>query len=113
VTAPRRAVPRRAFLDLAGRVVVGSFLIYGAPGAVLTAWAACTTKQGRTTFGVQSSGPRVDLIVDTLKCIGCGRCVRACKEECRPHESSTTAPGWSGSCRPTKATFTSIPRCWD
>ncbi|OGT25344.1 MAG: hypothetical protein A2Z17_04650 [Gammaproteobacteria bacterium RBG_16_66_13] len=82
MTAPRSAIPRRAFLDLAGRVVVGSFLIYGAPGAVLSRLggrAAPSKDEPPAEYDPQAH--EWIFIVDTLRCIGCGRCVRACKEE--------------------------------
>lgn len=80
-----RGLRRRAFLALSGRVVVGSMVIYGAPAAILS----------RLGVGHGQAAPNPDaapadyhprahewaFIVDTMACIGCGRCVRACKEE--------------------------------
>jgi len=77
-----RSMRRRAFLTLAGRVVVGSVVIYGAPAAVLSRLG------GPSAASADSRPPDYNpkahewvFIVDTARCIGCGRCVRACKEE--------------------------------
>ncbi len=73
---------RRAFLKLAGRVVIGSIVIYGAPSAVM----ARLNQPGEAD--AEAPPPNYNpkshewvFIVDTAKCIGCGRCVRACKQE--------------------------------
>ena len=76
------AIDRRAFLGLAGRVVIGSIVIYGAPSLVLRRlWEPPAAEAGGAPRGYQPGKHQWVFIVDTTRCIGCGRCVRACKEE--------------------------------
>jgi Fe-S-cluster-containing dehydrogenase component len=63
-------------------VVIGSIVIYGAPSLVMSRLGAPGTARADTAPpGYEPSGHEWVFIVDTTKCIGCGRCVRACKEE--------------------------------
>ena len=85
---------RRAFLKLAGRVVAGSMVIYGAPAAIVSKLTA--PKTASADAPPPNYNPKAHewvFIVDTARCIGCGRCVRACKEENRvpmdPHFTRT------------------------
>lgn len=73
---------RRAFLKLAGRVMVGSIAIYGAPQLVLQRLGQPADAEADSPpEGYNPKAHEWVFIVDTTKCIGCGRCVRACKEE--------------------------------
>jgi len=78
-------VRRRAFLKLAGRVVIGSIVIYGSPAAVLAKLGQPSEPRAAAAdAGPPGYNPKAHqwvFIVDTARCIGCGRCVRACKEE--------------------------------
>jgi len=77
-----KGVPRRTFLGLAGRVVVGSIVIYGAPPLVMSRLGQPGTANADSApRGYEPRKHEWVFIVDTTKCIGCGRCVRACKEE--------------------------------
>lgn len=77
-----RSVDRRAFMSLAGRVVVGSIVIYGAPSAVMRRLGGGPPRPADAAPpGYEVKEHEWVFIVDTAKCIGCGRCVRACKEE--------------------------------
>jgi Fe-S-cluster-containing dehydrogenase component len=78
-------VRRRAFLKLAGRVAIGSIVIYGSPAAVMARLGQSTeVRPADADSGPPGYNPKSHqwvFIVDTARCIGCGRCVRACKEE--------------------------------
>ena len=77
-----KAVDRRAFLRLTGRVVVGSIVIYGSPALVMSRLSSPPSARAETApAGYNPREHDWVFIVDTTKCIGCGRCVRACKEE--------------------------------
>ncbi len=80
-----RGLRRRAFLTLSGRVVVGSMVIYGAPAAILSRLGVGPDERapGRDAApaGYNPRAHEWAFVVDTMACIGCGRCVRACKEE--------------------------------
>jgi Fe-S-cluster-containing dehydrogenase component len=82
-----KPVRRRAFLKLAGRVVIGSIVIYGSPAAVLSKLGQPSEPRAAgADAGPPGYNPKAHewvFIVDTARCIGCGRCVRACKEENR------------------------------
>jgi Fe-S-cluster-containing dehydrogenase component len=77
-----KAVHRRKFLQLAGKVVVGSIVIYGSPSLVMSRLGRPSSASADTApDGYDPRDHEWVFIVDTTKCIGCGRCVRACKQE--------------------------------
>ena len=89
-----RAMRRRAFLQLAGRVVIGSIIVYGSPGVLSRLGGQPGTANADSPpTGYKPGEHEWIFIVDTARCIGCGRCVRACKEENRvpmdPHYTRT------------------------
>ena len=66
---------RREFLKKSGNLLKGGLLLYTAE--LLIPRAVCTDTGIRYDWEKHLYG----FVVDTYKCIGCGRCVRACKEE--------------------------------
>jgi Fe-S-cluster-containing dehydrogenase component len=66
---------RREFLKKSGKLLKGGLLLYAAE--LLIPRAVCTDTGIRYDWEKHLYG----FVVDTYKCIGCGRCVRACKEE--------------------------------
>jgi len=90
------SVSRRRFLRLGGGVMFGGLIVYGLPAGVIRQIlaggraAASSPEQHRHPRQAESSPqqrrhpriePRWAFVVDTTKCIGCGRCVWACKQE--------------------------------
>jgi len=66
---------RREFLKKSGKLLKGGLLLYTAE--LLIPRVVCTGAGLEYDWEKHLYG----FVVDTYKCIGCGRCVRACKEE--------------------------------
>jgi len=77
------ATSRRDFLKLSGHVATGTLLIYTAKGLVTGENETPNAKaEGEEAYA--DYDPKAHewvFVVDTIKCIGCGRCARACKIE--------------------------------
>lgn len=73
---------RRRFITLGGNAAFGGLLIYTLRGLV-TQPSTPTAAAGPTAAdnGYQPEDHDWAFVVDTARCIGCGRCVRACKRE--------------------------------
>lgn len=79
------SVSRRRFLRMGGSAVLGGLIVYGLPATIAS---RLRTKKGEHDHKVQQAPqehrtlpPRWAFVVDTTRCIGCGRCVWACKQE--------------------------------
>ena len=74
-------IPRRDFIKIAAKGLVGGLIIYSAPSLLLD-----LAKKGRIARAADIGQDSLEkhywgFICDNEKCIGCGRCVVACKQE--------------------------------
>jgi len=77
-------IPRRTFLATGARALAGGLIVAIGPGALLG--RRLSLLPGRAAADDAPPGYQPELhawsmVVDTTKCIGCGRCVAACKQE--------------------------------
>ncbi len=78
------AMPRRAFLKAGARTVAGGLIIAGGSGAVLGKRFSLLPSRAAADDAPPGYAPSThewSMVIDTTKCIGCGRCVAACKQE--------------------------------
>jgi Fe-S-cluster-containing dehydrogenase component len=68
------SVDRREFLAYSGKFILLT-------GAAATAWEAVLAGAPETASNYEATKHWWAMIIDVEKCIGCGNCVRACKEE--------------------------------
>ncbi len=76
------ALSRRRFLKLGANATVGGLLIYTLRGVLPSSSpGAADAGTDDAAEGYTPGDTSWVFIIDTMACIGCGRCVRACKEE--------------------------------
>ncbi|MBI4336310.1 MAG: 4Fe-4S dicluster domain-containing protein [Chloroflexi bacterium] len=73
-------VSRRKFLGMAAKVMVGGIIVYGVTPSVLEAIARDKTPQASSPNDGKQKHQWV-FVVDVSKCIGCMKCLEACKRE--------------------------------
>src|SRR3972149_7059426 len=87
----KKKVSRRDFLKSAGGVA-GGLLVVALPGALRGLAPQTAAAKGSSESGAKAAGAKAvsskevhnrywGFVVDTERCIGCGKCVRACKQE--------------------------------
>ncbi|MDA8234674.1 MAG: 4Fe-4S dicluster domain-containing protein [Clostridia bacterium] len=75
----KKKIPRREFLIGACKVLATGFLATG--GGVGIGMKTVFARDGVMDWRKFWAGKQWVFVVDTYRCIGCGRCVMACKEE--------------------------------
>ena len=74
-------VSRREFITTGGKSIVGGALLFGAASWLQNAGAPASSGVAHASSEGHEGGTGWRMVVDTRECIGCGRCVRACKLE--------------------------------
>lgn len=70
---------RRDFIRTGGKTLLGGAIVLAVPAALGSLVSLASRAYGRA--GPLGEAPEWRFIIDIRKCIGCGRCVRACKLE--------------------------------
>src|SRR3970040_2276374 len=76
-------ISRRKFVKLGAHAAFGGLLVYTLRGIVLPQSTPRTVEaEGDSAYDrYRSEEHHWAFVIDTMKCIGCGRCARACKQE--------------------------------
>ena len=74
-------VSRRDFIKTGGRGLLGGIIIYGGDQTMLRGLVSADAAQEVRLEKSYSKEHYWRFIVDIRKCIGCGKCVKACKLE--------------------------------
>ena len=74
---------RRKFVKLGAHAAFGGLLVYTLRGVVMpqTTPRAADAEGNSAYDGYRPEDHDWAFVIDTMKCIGCGRCARACKQE--------------------------------
>ena len=103
---------RRAFLKLGCHAAVGGLFVITAKGLLFDSESGTAEAAADDAYGnYDPSAHHWAFLIDTTKCIGCGRCARACKAENNvPYEASCNRTWISATASPTTIRSTSTRR---